>query len=119
MRAVRDNPDGSTTLVQDDRILELEAGADVESAVAAFFEDEPPIVPASVSPLQIRKALRAAGLMPAVKAFLAQAGDEIVEAWEYATQIDRDNALIATAAAGLGMNEGDIDGLFILASTMT
>lgn len=75
-------------------------------------------VPNSVSPLQARKALRILGLMPSVKAFLANADEEIVEAWEFATAIDRDNAVLALAAQELGMNSDQVDDLFRMAATL-
>ncbi len=84
-------------------------------------EDGTPIwtpVPASVSPLQARKALRILGLMPMVKAFLANADEEIVEAWEFATAIDRDNGFIAFVGGELGMNSYQIDDLFRIAATL-
>lgn len=77
-----------------------------------------PPVPAAVTPLQARKALRAAGMMPAVNDWLA-AQDEITnEEWEYATQIERDNPAIAAAAVGLDLTEADLDDLFRTAATL-
>src|SRR5690606_6788891 len=58
----------------------------------------PPPVPASVTPLQARRALRQAGLLVTVEAQIATMGEEAVEAWEYAVAIDRDNPLLLAAA---------------------
>lgn len=74
-------------------------------------------VPVTVSPRQMRKALRNLGFKPAVDAYLAQASEEINEDWEYATSVDRDNELIAVAAQGLGLSNEDVDNLFRLAVT--
>lgn len=79
---------------------------------------EPAPVPSSASPLQIRKALRQMGLKAAIDTFIAGQDEEVQEAWEYAVQIDRDNALIAAAAAQLNKTEADIDDLFRLAVTL-
>ena len=78
-------------------------------------EERKALVPSVVSPRQIRKALRLAGIRPAVDAYLANADEETVEDWEYAVFIGRDNALMNTAAAALGMTEQQLDDLFILA----
>jgi hypothetical protein len=78
----------------------------------------PAPVPASASPLQIRKALRQMDLKAAIDTFIAAQDEETQEAWEYAVQIDRDNSLIAQAAAVLEKTEADIDALFRLAVTL-
>lgn len=75
-------------------------------------------VPGQVTPLQMRKALRASGLRASVVAYLQTADEATVEAWEYATVIERDNEMIAGAAAALGKTTQEIDGLFRLAATL-
>ena len=72
----------------------------------------------SVTPLQIRRALLAQGLLDDVTAFVEQADLETRMAWEYAVQIDRDNALIAAAAAAIGASDEAVDDLFRLAGTL-
>jgi hypothetical protein len=72
--------------------------------------------PASVTPLQIRKALRLSGLKEQVDAFLAAQGEEVVEAWEYATQIEYDHPMINAAVAALGFTEEEKANLFALAA---
>ena len=78
----------------------------------------PQPVPSSVSPLQIRKALRQMELKASIDAYIATQDDETQESWEYAVQIDRDNPLIAAAAAELEKTEAEIDDLFRLAATL-
>jgi hypothetical protein len=75
-------------------------------------------VPAHVSPLQMRRALRAAGLFDAVSSYVETMADEAREAWEYAVQIERGNALIAAAASVMGKTEAEVDDLFRLAATL-
>lgn len=77
-----------------------------------------PDVPASVSPLQARRALRAANLLATVTAALEAADDETREAWEYATEIRRDNALVAAVAVGVGLTTEQVDALFIAAAAL-
>jgi hypothetical protein len=73
---------------------------------------EPPPVPRSVTPLQARRALRAAGLMPAVEAALAEADDDARDAWEYAIEVRRDDPLLAALAAQVGLTTAQVDDLF-------
>lgn len=72
----------------------------------------PPPVPARVTPLQARKALRAAGLKSQVDAYVATLSDEAKEEWEYCVTVDRSNGLVVEAATALGMTSGQIDDLF-------
>lgn len=74
-------------------------------------------VPDRVTPLQIRKAIRAAGLFDAVETFKASCAPEMLEAWEFASTIDRDDPMIATAAIAMSMSTADVDDLFRLAAT--
>jgi hypothetical protein len=71
---------------------------------------------AAVSPLQARRALRAAGIYDQVVAAIEQLADaDLSDAWEYATEWRRSDPWIATLGAGLGLTDGQIDGLFIAA----
>lgn len=72
----------------------------------------------SVTPLQIRRALRQMGMLDDVTAFVEASSVEVREAWEYAVQIDRTNELIAAAAASIGATDEDVDELFRLAATL-
>jgi hypothetical protein len=66
----------------------------------------------SVSPLQMRRALRQQGLADAVAAYVAAQDADTQDAWEYAVEIRRDDALIADAASALGKTPVEIDDLF-------
>ncbi len=72
----------------------------------------PPAVPAIITPLQARRALRAAGLLAAVSAWIGAQPDKVQEAWEYCVEVQRDNVLIAGAQAALGLTDAQIDALF-------
>ncbi len=69
-------------------------------------------MPATITALQARRALRAAGLLAVVSAWIGAQPDELQEAWEYCVEVRRDNALIAGAQAALGLTEAQIDALF-------
>lgn len=75
-------------------------------------------VPKSVTPLQMRKALRQEGLKTSIDTYLAAQDEEVQEAWEYATEVDRDNDMIAACATALGKTTQEIDDLFRLAATL-
>lgn len=77
-----------------------------------------PPVPVSVTPLQARKALRAAGLKAAADAFIATLAEEEREEWDYAIEVRRDNAIIAKAAAHLGLSAAAVDDLFRAAAAL-
>jgi len=77
---------------------------------------EPPVVvvpvPETITPLQARRALRAADLLDAVNAWIATQPDDAQEAWEYCVEVRRDDALIAGAQEGLGLTSEQVDDLF-------
>lgn len=72
----------------------------------------PPPVPQTITPLQARRALRAAGLLHAVSAWIGAQPDEVQEAWEYCVEVRRDSALIAGTQSALGLTSTQIDELF-------
>lgn len=78
----------------------------------------PPTPPPSpVTPLQIRRALNASGMRGMVEAVLVTAPQDAKDAWEFATEIKRDDATLNAMAADLGMTPAQIDGLFTLAAS--
>ena len=78
----------------------------------------PVVVPAEVSPIKARRALRGVGLLPLVEAALAQAGEEAQETWEYAVTIPRDEPMLTAIAEQLGMTAAQLDAIFILAASL-
>lgn len=69
----------------------------------------------AVSPWQIRKALNALGLRDSVEAAVAAGDQTVKDAWQYATEVRRDNPLVNGVATALGKTEAEIDELFLLA----
>ncbi len=111
-----DRKAGTATLTNDaGETLTVAIGE--EGKASETFLEKPP-VPASVTPLQIRKALRHVGLKEAVDAMLANVPEEVAEEWEYATAIDRHNSTLLAAARGLGMSDEQVDDLFRLAASL-
>lgn len=74
----------------------------------------------SVSPLQARKALKAAGLLAQVQAMVAAApeDDDIRLAWDWALTWERDSPFVATLGAALGLTAEQIDALFTQAAAL-
>ena len=75
------------------------------------------IVPKTVTPLQIRKALRQTGLKADVDAYVATLDEEEREEWVYCTVVRRDHAVLNAGAMALGKTSADLDDLFRLAAT--
>ena len=75
---------------------------------------EPPAplpVPESVTPLQARKALRKAGLLNTVNAFITTQSDEVQEAWEYCIAVYRNDPLISALQTELNLTDEQLDDL--------
>jgi hypothetical protein len=71
----------------------------------------------SVTPLQMRRALNASNLRDAVEAAVAAAPQDVRDAWEFATEIRRNDALLISLATALGKSDADLDILFQLAAS--
>jgi hypothetical protein len=91
--------------------------ANVEADIASPAAPIPP-VPDEVTPLQMRRALNAAGLRSTVEAAVAAADQETKDAWEFASTIRRDNALLAGMAVALGLTGAQVDDLFRAAAAL-
>lgn len=77
-----------------------------------------PLDDLSVSPRRARMALRKAGLMHQVKALMDDPATDpdLVDAWEYALDFQRQSPLILGVADALGWTSEQLDALFIEAS---
>lgn len=78
-----------------------------------------PSIPQVVTPRQARIALLNAGLLDNVEAAIAAYPRAAQIDWEYAIEIRRDNAMIASMASTLGLSDTDIDNLFIAAAAVS
>ena len=74
-------------------------------------------VPTTISPRQARLALNAVGLLDDVEAAVATSKEYQIF-WEYSLEIKRDDAVLNTMAAALGMTEKQVDDLFIAGSKL-
>lgn len=75
-------------------------------------------VPAVVTPRQIRLALNQIGLRQTVEQAVAAGSQDLKDWWEYALDIERNNALVVGMAQQLGITEQQLDDLFKLAATL-
>ena len=94
--------------------------ANVEAELPALWANpyrSPAPPPSPVTPLQIRRALNASGMRGMVEAALAAAPQDARDAWDYATEVKRDDATLNAMATALGMTSAQIDGLFTLAAS--
>lgn len=82
----------------------------------------PTPVPSVVSMRQARLALLQAGKLAEVNAAIAALPSPDKEQaqieWEYATEVERDSALVAQLAPALGLNAAALDALFTTAAAL-
>ena len=76
------------------------------------------VPPLTVSMRQARLALFQVGLLEQVDAAIASGGEPDRISWEYATEVRRDDTLVANMASALGLTNEQLDGLFTLAATL-
>jgi hypothetical protein len=94
--------------------------ANVEAELPALWANPyraPAPAPVQVTPLQVRRALNASGLRGQVEAALAAAPQDARDAWDYATEVKRDDATLNAMAAALGLSTTQVDDLFKLAAS--
>lgn len=84
---------------------------------AGVFSD--PEVPAEVSRLQAKQALRQAGKLADVETAIAAASDEVKIYWSDASSFHRDHPTLATMTATLAMSSAEVDDLFRAAAAIT
>lgn len=73
---------------------------------------EPLPVPQTISMRQCRLQLLADGNLDEVDIAIASMGEAAVIEWQYATEVLRDNALVAAIAELLQMNDAEVDEFF-------
>jgi hypothetical protein len=86
---------------------------------AGPYEPPPPRVPDRVSMRQARRALRVAGLLPAIEAAINAMSepartDARIE-WDYSSEVQRHNGFVSVLAGSLGLDDAELDALFVAA----
>lgn len=79
------------------------------------LSQEPRLV---ATPWQVRKALNQLGLRDAVESYVSGSSQGAKDAWEFATQFERDHPFIVACGEALGKSDAEIDALFQLAVTL-
>lgn len=80
---------------------------------------EPPTpIPSVVTMRQARLALLQLNLLGTVNTAIQTGAEADKIAWEYATEVRRDDPLVVNMATALSLDEAALDGLFTLASTL-
>ncbi|MGZ2429576.1 hypothetical protein [Rhizobium redzepovicii] len=99
---------------QEDFAVELLAADD--QAVITYLNKPLPVT--SVSARQFRVMLRRAGLIDAVKAWVAQQDGEIQDAFEYSGTFVKDSPMMAAGFAAMGFSAQQIDEFFAAAASL-
>lgn len=77
-----------------------------------------PVIPTTVSMRQARLSLLQAELLDEVNIAIENGTEADKITWEYATEVNRSDALVINLSVALGLTEQQLDDLFILASTL-
>ena len=115
--------DDFTQKVEQDKLATLENGVyTIKYRVLPKTEDEiveyrKSQVPQSITPLQAKLQLLSLGLLDDVEALVT--GDRIAQLyWEYASVVERDNAVLLLMANSIGLTSEQVDEMFIEASKL-
>lgn len=85
------------------------------TVVALTAEEIKARVPSAVSMRQARLALLNSGVLAQVNTAMQSAGQAEQIEWEYASEVRRDSPLVISMGAALGLNDEQLDALFISA----
>lgn len=89
--------------------------AEYERIMAAAAKS---LIPAAVSPRQIRQALTRFNVRAQVEAAVAAGDQDLKDWWEFATAVERNHPMVIGMAAGLGISETDLDAIFLAAGAL-
>ena len=77
-----------------------------------------PVVPASVTPRQVRLLLLSQNLLAQVETIIAASDEATKIAWEYASEFRRDDPLLLALAQQLNLTNQQVDEFFIAAAAI-
>lgn len=100
------------------RLVSYTLALDGDSVVPTGVYADPE-VPAEVSRLQAKQALRIAGRLAGVETAIAAASEEVKIYWADASIFHRNHPTLLAMATALSMSSGDVDALFIAAAQIT
>lgn len=115
--------DDFTQKVEQDKLVTLENGVYIikyrvlpktEVEIVEYRKSQ---VPQSITPLQAKLQLLKLGLLDEVEALVT--GDRAAQLyWEYASVVERDNAVLLLMANSIGLTSEQVDEMFIEASKL-
>lgn len=76
------------------------------------------LIPASVSPRQIRQALTRFNVRTQVEAAVAAGDQDLKDWWEFATVVERNHPMVVGMATALGISEQELDAIFLAAGAL-
>ena len=92
-------------------------GAPINNKQTWELIEIPKVVPQSITPLQAKLQLLKLGLLDEVEALVT--GDRTAQLyWEYASVVERDNAVLLLMANSIGLTSEQVDEMFIEASKL-
>lgn len=100
------------------RISGLASAVVPEGATVEPYVEPPTPIPSVVTMRQARLALLQLNLLGTVNTAIQTGAEADKIAWEYATEVRRDDPLVVNMATALSLDEAALDGLFTLASTL-
>lgn len=113
-----DDPEDGTPSEQIAHLATLDAYAGYQCVDSDYTGPAPAVVPASVTPRQVRLLLLAQSLLPQVEAIIASSDEATRIAWDYASEFRRDDPLLLALASQLGLTSEQVDAFFIAASQL-
>lgn len=90
----------------------------VDLDAETISNNEKALIPASVSPRQIRQALTRFDLRTQVEVAVAAGDQDIKDWWEFALTIERKHPMVVNMAKALGIDDNTIDAIFLAAGTL-
>lgn len=92
---------------------------DNDTAAYLYFGMTPGSQLLTISPLQVKLALNAAGLLDDVESFVAGSTRDTQIAWDNATEFNRSSPMLNQLAAAMGLSQDDLDDLFTAARSIS
>lgn len=93
---------------------------EISQLPALATPDPPPVIPSSITQRQARISMLDAGILDDVEAAISSIagveGEKARIAWEWASEIRRDDPLLISIAEHLGLDSEQIDQIFLEAS---
>jgi hypothetical protein len=103
-----------------DPVIDLEAGTIVWpwEQIELPPVDPDSLVPDAITPRQMRLALLARGISPAMIAGMLAGNEAAMIEWEYSLEILRTHPLVTSMASAMGMEDSDVKALFTAAAEL-